>query len=59
MNCTACKRPLIRPALTIPSRDGLRWFGPKCAKRYERQKTSKEKAWRDSATRDLFEGAAA
>jgi hypothetical protein len=59
MNCTACNRPLIRPALTIPSREGLRIFGPKCARVYQRQKTSKEKAWRDSATRDLFEGVAA
>jgi hypothetical protein len=58
MRCHICNRPLNKPALTVPSRNGLLLIGPKCAKRYQTQKTSKEKAYRDGATRDLFEAMA-
>ena len=58
MRCDICKRPLNKPAMTVPSKDGLKLIGPKCAKRYQTQKTSKEKAHRDAATRDLFEAMA-
>ncbi len=35
MICADCKRLLrAKPALEIPTRDGVLRFGPKCAKRY-------------------------
>jgi hypothetical protein len=58
MRCDICKRPLNKPAMTVPSKDGLKLIGPKCAKRYQTQKTSKEKAYRDAATIDMFEAMA-
>lgn len=32
MRCLACNRPLLRYAASIQTRDGLRGWGPTCAK---------------------------
>jgi hypothetical protein len=58
MRCHICNRPLNKPALTVPSRNGLLLIGPKCSKRFTTPRTSKEKAVRDAATMDMFEALA-
>lgn len=35
MRCVACNRPVLRFALSIPSRQGVIGWGPQCAKRIE------------------------
>lgn len=31
MKCSKCSKPLTKPALTVPTKAGALWFGPKCA----------------------------
>ena len=35
MRCIACNRPVLRFALSIPSRQGVIGWGPQCAKRIQ------------------------
>lgn len=58
MRCLICKRKLDKPALTVPSKDGLQWIGPKCARRIAPRAEPEVRAvkrWRDNLTADLFE----
>lgn len=32
MRCLRCDKPLVRFAVAIPTREGLRGWGPKCAR---------------------------
>lgn len=34
MYCADCKRALLRPALSLQTRSGQLFFGPRCARRY-------------------------
>lgn len=65
MKCIACGRPLTRYAATIPSKDGLVGWGPKCAEKVlvkvkaERQRGVKvyprrARPRRDDGQADLF-----
>ena len=58
MRCRICKRKLVKPALTLPTRDGLQWIGPKCARRIAPRAEPEMRAvkrWRDNLTMNLFE----
>ena len=62
MKCISCGRTLTKPALTVPSSNGLLWFGPKCARaiaprapRTPAVRDSRAPRYRDAATADLFE----
>jgi len=59
-----CNRPLIKAAVSIPSKNGILAWGPKCAKLLRMAAPDPKRArrvtpQRDNATRDLFEGDAA
>lgn len=32
MRCTRCNKPLSVPTVTVKTRGGLRFYGPKCAR---------------------------
>jgi len=68
MKCVQCSRPLNKPAFSMPSKNGLLYWGPVCGARLVRakrladkaaqlpsQKTSTKRSYRDGLTRDLFE----
>ena len=64
MKCISCGRTLTKPALTVSSRNGLLWFGPKCARaiaprapRTPAVRDSRAPRYRDGLTGDLFEAA--
>lgn len=66
MKCVQCSRPLNKPAFSMPSKNGLLYWGPVCGARLVRAKKLAEKEapsmkplrvsrWRDGLTADLFE----
>lgn len=32
MRCTRCNKPLFSPTVTVKTRGGLRFYGPKCSR---------------------------
>ena len=73
MRCLACNRALTKFAVSIPTRDGIRGWGPHCAKAVTIRKTrtrypvadvaprlrAMTSHTRDPLTPDLFDGAPA
>ena len=73
MRCLACDRPLTKFAVSIPTRDGVRGWGPVCAKAVTIRKTrtrfpvadvaprlrAMTSCTRDPLTPDLIDGAPA
>ena len=65
MKCVACGRVLGKPAFTMPSRNGILAWGPKCGKHLVQLKKvatpvpkQPKRRYEDKATLDLFAEAA-
>lgn len=60
MKCVHCNRPLTKPAVSIPGRNGLMAWGPKCAKvlrlAASLRRPPKGQRLPDRVTMDLFDG---
>jgi hypothetical protein len=66
MRCVVCHRSLKKAAFSMPSKDGLIAWGPRCGKGLVMSKplaakeaSMKAARYRDGLTMDLFEGVAA